>query len=315
MLSAQELSELCHQASAFLGRELQLIAPLSGGDEALVFHMQSPSLAEQSAHEWVLHLSPAWRKAEELRWCHRLTQYLHQHLPCVIAPHYVDSEDTGLPESLFFWQGRPAALFPYISGSFLERHPEQRAQAARLLAHIHRLLQNWQGPPRPKNPQAPAFPDPEHWPAIWHDPELEQNWLRFLTSLPLTGLTHGDYYGENILCRGPEIVGVIDWYEAQRRPLLLELAGACFEICRTEAHELDLEHCRSFIASYLQAGGPIPAQEQSYFKTVMRSWIRQDALNSVAWGSDWQDAYVQAQAQAFLALKELNDAWFWPQDN
>ena len=99
-------------------------------------------------------------------------------------------------------------------------------------------------------PAQPADPN------ALHDPALDEWWASVGPGLT-RGPTHGDYYRRNLLCTGGRIVGVIDWHDASIRSLAVELAGATFELCRSDEHVLQCDWADEFVASYRSAGGPV----------------------------------------------------------
>ena len=139
------------------------------------------------------------------------------------------------------------------------------------------------------------------------DTELDDWWATVKNQGILTSATHGDYYRGNILCEGNEITGVIDWHDAKIQPTVLELAGATFELCKNDEHDLQVELANDFIASYRAAKGPVPAHEIQQLLPFIRLWVRYDAIGSLTFNAintrtydrDGADKYVQNQIRRY----------------
>jgi Ser/Thr protein kinase RdoA (MazF antagonist) len=122
-----------------------------------------------------------------------------------------------------------------------------------------------------------------------------------------TGVVHGDYYRRNILCRDRRIVGIIDWHEVRRAPLMSELAFAGFEM----AHDDDLsflpERARVFLDAY-RGAGPIPSAEYGSLMSFMRLGLRDNAryaMDAARRGGLSDPEYIAMQARAFAALRSV----------
>jgi len=144
-------------------------------------------------------------------------------------------------------------------------------------------------------PAQPADPN------ALHDPALDEWWASVGPGLT-RGPTHGDYYRRNLLCTGGRIVGVIDWHDASIRSLAVELAGATFELCRSDEHVLQCDWADEFVASYRSAGGPVLNDEIALLLNLVRVWIRDDVRSALAYGGTVSDEYVAKQMQAFQKL-------------
>ncbi len=262
---------------------------LSGGDEAQVLN----------CGHWVLHLSPSWRTPEELSWCHQVAQQVKQHIPEAVAPLHPHHGD----DSFFLWRGYRVTVFPRVVGTHLNSTVSPlRQQAATLLSALHRL-DSQSFTPRPVNIQAPR--PVKDIPDTFQDPELDKQWQQALESGLSTGLCHGDYYQANLLCHEQKLVGIIDWHEAHVGTFLLELAGACFEMCHLPDGELDPQRARDFVAAY-RLQSPISSREYALLPLALRVWLRQDALNCMAWGDLFTCDYVQQHVRAFHRLRNFS---------
>ncbi len=283
-------------AQAYLGCPVSSPQPLDGGEEAEVFRLRAGS------RDVVLHLSPAWRTQAELEWVHGIVHHVHSHVAQAVAPIFRNGD------SVVEVEGRCITLFPFVEGVTLDRdNPSLRAEAAGVLAIIHQTLLGWKGVPRPSSAAKPMQPaDP---PEI-EDPRLDAWWNAVREHGLVTAPTHGDYYRRNLLCRDDHIVGVIDWHDADIRSLALELAGAVFELCRNDDHDLDIDRARSFVDTYRTAGGPVPDHELGQLQSFMRVWVRQDARGSLACAPVSQNLiYLQKQIRAFHSLARVQLDW------
>jgi len=274
----------------FLKKDIWDLDPLEGGDEAIVLR------ADSADGPLVVHISPSWRTRAELTWAHSVARYAKKSIPQVVAP--LERNRT----TLFEFDGRLAAVFPYVCGQMLNREDSLlREKAAKLLAAIHCALQTWDGGSRPgPGPGKPAlFSDPDGL----DDPTLDRWWVRAKKHGFKPGPTHGDYYRRNLLCIGQQILGVIDWHDASVRPLVVELAGATFEFCRNDDHVLDFKRADAFVAAYRNSGGPVPDSELTLLLPLIRLWIRNDARNSLAYDQgSGANEYAEKQISAFQAL-------------
>jgi Ser/Thr protein kinase RdoA (MazF antagonist) len=276
-----------------IGTPVATEAELDGGDEARTVRLSS------RRGTFVLRIEPPWRTRRELEWVHAVATQAHGAVPQAVAP--IQSNDGG---TVLVWRERCASLFPFVDGIPLDREDRAlRAEAARVLAAVHLALLSWRGSSRPGSigPRRAELTDI----AELEDPELDERWRSIRDAGAIVGPTHGDYYPGNVLCRGGGLVGVIDWCEADVRPLALELGGASFEFCRNDDHELDPERTREFVHSYVAAGGPVPPGEIRMLPVFIRWWVRQDALTSFAWNGKAGNTYAWKQVAAFDRLRNL----------
>ncbi len=281
---------LVESASLFLGEPLLGGESLGGGYESEVF------LSSCNDISLVLHLSPAWRTTEELEWVHSVVKMVRKDVSVAVGPIQRKNR------TVFEWNGRGAALFPYVSGRAVPRgHPELVEAAARLLARIHLALGRLDPQPRPAG--AGNRPRPVSVPPELEDSELDKWWKGLRSRQPRTGLVHGDYYGANLLADDTQVVGVIDWHEMDVGLLALEVAGASYEFCRNDAHELDDHAAQRFVAAYQASGGPLAEWEWAMIPKFRAWWVRQDALRSLSYGPDGDLDYARKQMRAFHVLR------------
>jgi len=281
---------LLEAAARHLGRGLRPVARLEGGEEAMVFRLES------DAGPLVLHVSPPWRSRAELEWAHAVSALARASVSQAASPL------TGSGGTILEWEGRWAAVSPFVEGEMLDREDAGlRLGAVELLADIHNALAGATLGPRP--PSGPGHPSAPPGAAELEDAELDR-WWREHTGGLLQGVVHGDYYRRNLLCRAGRIVAVIDWTDALIQPLALELAGATFEFCRDDDHVLDYDRARAFVAAYCRRGGPVPARELGMIVPLARWWVRRDAQAALAAGPSVDD-YARNQVRAFHALRDV----------
>ena len=114
------------------GLSLGQARQLDGGDECLVWSVPSQQ------GPLVVRSSPCWRSPERLAWTHRLMLSLQAVLLQVIAPLRALDGST-----LFRYNDRSVALFPYVAGAPFDReNPKLRQEAATFLARLHATLLN-----------------------------------------------------------------------------------------------------------------------------------------------------------------------------
>ena len=280
-------------AEDFLGSGIRYTDRLDGGDEAHVFR------AETDIGRIVLHASPPWRTRGELEWVHALASHSRIEVPVVVCP----IERGG--RTLFECGGRLVAVFPFIQGRFLDRSdPALREDAATLLARVHNALLDFRAGPRPRSADSRPAP-PKELEAL-HDLALDYWWQANKTRRWVIGPTHGDYYRNNLICDGGRIKGIIDWHEAKVRHLALELAQATFELCHDSEHNLQLDQAEEFVSAYRRAKGPVLRHKPSWLIPLMRIWLREDVLGSLADGCTISNVYVAKQIQAFRRLAAVS---------
>lgn len=276
-----------------LGTPVTPEAELDGEDEARILKLSS------RRGTFVLRIEPPWRAPQELEWVHAVATRAHGSVPQAVAP--IPSREGG---TVLAWRERCASLFPFLDGIPLDREDHGlRADAARVLAAVHLALLGWPGGSRPRSIAARPV-EPASVPEL-EDAELDERWRSVRDAGATLGLTHGDYYPGNVLCRRGKILGVIDWNEADVRPLALELGGAAFEFCRNGDHELDPGRTSEFVHAYLAAGGPVPRHEIEALPLFIRWWIRQDALTSFTRNGMPGNTYAWNQVAAFGRLRHL----------
>lgn len=279
---------------------------LAGGEEASVWRLDSAPCV-------VVHVSPLWRGATELAWVHTVIVHAAQHVPEAVAP--LPTRDG---RTFIAMAGRLLSVYPFIAGHFLDRtDPSARAQAAQLLARLHRALLGWLPPaPRPAGgADTPWQWDVDDDPPDVRDADLDSWWAATAHATLVSGVTHGDFWRQNLLVAGAKIVGLIDWHEAAIQPLVFELASALWEFGHDgDDITLNQHWAHAFLEAYVSANGPVPAAEFGLIPDAMRFRIRRDIRYSLKTGAlidSAARAYLQLQCARFRALK-ASGHHMWP---
>ena len=283
---------------------LSPVRRLSGGEECEIW------LATSADGQFIVRISPGQRSLAQLGWTHTLMLSLRPLFPVVVAPLRAADGST-----LFLYDGRPAALFPFIEGTPLDREqPAQRDAAARLLARLHSAMLTY--PAAPSQPQRyltetahlPHLEDPE----ALIDPEFDA-WHAALLQQPsaLTcGPIHGDYYRRNVLVRDGMIQAVIDWDNAHPDFLMQEVAWSTWEFCQiASGDDLHFDRAGAFVQAYHNAGGPCKGDEFALLIPFIRWRLREEIrfnLRAAAAGQSWDPEYVNDELRAFERLRGRN---------
>ncbi len=278
------------EAERFLGESLEVVAPLTGGEDARVFRVRS------AGGDRVLRVSYEGRDPEQVQWVSEWVDHVS-----ATVPQAVRRERRGLQSFFRTAEGGIGTLLPFVEGVRPRRRdPGLVTQAADLLAGIHLAGLEWEGRPRGTKPRGPRRAST---PEALRDPSLDEAWRGALTRGLHTGPLHGDYYVGNLLERDGSVVAILDFDEARIAPLLLETAGAIFEFSRDEEHRLDPQSARRFLAQYRASGGPLPDDELSWLGIAMRVWVQQDVRVSLAYAPSG-GRYVALQSRAFHELPD-----------
>ncbi len=277
---------------------------LSGGEECEIW------LTRSDDGPLIVRISPGQRSLAQLGWTHTLMLSLRPLVPVVVTPLRATDGST-----LFLYDGRPVALFPFVEGTPLDREqPAQRHAAAELLARLHSaMLAVSAAPSQPQRyltetSHLPRLEDPE----TLIDPEFDAWHLAVLQQpAALTcGPIHGDYYRRNLLVRDGMITAVIDWDNAHPDFLMQEVAWSTWEFCQTASgDDLRPDRARAFVQAYHDAGGPCKAEEFALLIPFIRWRLREEIrfnLRAAAAGHDWDPEYVNDELRAFERLRGRN---------
>jgi homoserine kinase type II len=213
---------------------------------------------------------------DDIAWEHELTRVLSLMLPEVVPP--VATRDG---RAIVDLGSRTGCLLPFIDGE--PARPERsahRTAAARGLGRLHRRGRGLELPARPRLRPLREL----EWPSTRVPAELREwsatiaaarRWAISYTSeiaqaraLP-TGIVHGDYFPGNVLISGDELVGIIDWEEAQLDWLIWDLANAINTFCAVD-DDLDREACRGFVDAYRTAGGVLLRHDEALVVPLVR---------------------------------------------
>jgi aminoglycoside phosphotransferase (APT) family kinase protein len=200
---------------------------LHGGEES----------ASHRIGDWVIRIGPDWRAGEGGRRVIRV-------------------------------EGRPVTVWPFVPGVWADRDdPEHQAQAADLLARLHRTLEGKRTEPRPID-TSPRLDTPD-----LEDPDLDEWHAAFLAGASARQPLHGDFYRGNILVNDGRITGLVDWDNAFVGPAPQELAWAAWE-WTDASDEYDVDLCAPFLSAYEAAGGPAPLPDEVTTAQVVRHRLR-----------------------------------------
>jgi Ser/Thr protein kinase RdoA (MazF antagonist) len=257
---------------------------LHGGEESAAYRVG----------EHVIRLSPTWRDDLELEWCYAIATLTSRRVSEAVAP--LRTEDG---RCVLRVGGRPVTVWPHIDGTWAD--DEHWAQAAALLARLHRVLGQYSVAPRPAE-TSPVAETPE-----LDDPDLDRAISQLHDRYPRRHPLHGDCYHGNILVKGGRIAGLVDWDNAFVGPPEEELAWAAWEW--SDARDrLDPSQCAEFVDAYRAAGGPAAAIDEATIATVVRARLRWEigysrAMRDRGVGSDAD--YEAESVAAFFALKRF----------
>jgi len=222
-----------------------------------------------------------------------------------------------------------------------DRRPTHRAAAARTLAAYHCAVDGFDDPQLHQHvaryhPQrlaliagelamgttpdvAPAFVSPVDR-LVAHADDLHLRLVAF-DQLP-TLVIHGDYYGQNLLFKGDEVSGLVDYDQAHWAPRIVEVAEALIYFGRealgadsspARFHHIvydgwvDVTLAAQFLRTYLEVA-PLTQRELRVLPDVMRLiWLsaslrpplelplssgNREALNEVVALADWAHAHA-----------------------
>ncbi len=241
---------------------------------------------------------PMWRSVEELTWCDAVARAAATRAPACI--HAVAAQDGSV---VAVTAEGPVMVFPFVGGE----HPQDdvvRTSAAELLADLHGgIVSAWS---RSLGPRPETRRWEHHRNDLMVDADLDR-WEQEVATRAVDMPIHGDFYRGNLLVNDNQIVGVLDWWDADLVPMEQEVAWATWEFCQDEVGE-DLigDAAESFLDAYRCAGGPAPIAPP--FDPL--PWIRRRLrLEARGWFSDPRsaretDAYHEAQLVAFERLRD-----------
>jgi homoserine kinase type II len=190
--------------------------------------------------------------------------------------------------------GRPACLIEFLPGVSVSRPTAAQAHATGLaLGDMHRGLADFAG-------TRPNSLGPAGWAALWHRcgtsldsigtglrqrVEEELAWLQghWPDALPRS-VIHADLFPDNVLMRGNNVTGIIDFYfactEIRAWDLAVTHASWCFDAATGAFHA---ERSAGLIVGYRQSFG-LSREEQDGFRALARGACLRFLLTR-AW--DW----------------------------
>jgi Ser/Thr protein kinase RdoA (MazF antagonist) len=224
----------------------------------------------------VLHIKHPPSSAESMDWEHRQVRALSIDLPEALPPR------PALDGSTWFWHDdRPVWLVRWVDGG--PAAPADRWAVAVVLGRLHscrvrvsrrpghrRLLEL----PLPAVGEYPAEFDA--WRPLIH--RERSNLSRLVEWLerdrrPMTGLTHNDIFGGNVLVHRGRVSAVLDWEEADLDWLVWDLASAMWSFRSSGDAEPWPDAMTDFVRVYHEAGGPVSPDGIASRLTVSRETL------------------------------------------
>lgn len=295
--------ELRATLEAHYGLRLDAATPLLGGEEALIWQVNS------SLGPLVVRMGPTHRSPVRLQQIHQVLLALAPVLPPILAPLLTLDGSTLLSS-----HGRAVELFPFVSGERLDRENARlRQAAARLLAQVHTALlsqtQHAAALARKSVVGERLWQPPPDSPGL-HDPELDR-WHHMLRERPAAftvGLIHGDYYRGNVLTQGGQIVALLDWDDLHPDFLMQEVAWASWEFSKTaSSDDWHLDRVQAFLQDYREAGGPCKTEEYHalipFVRWRLREELRYHHFAQIAAGLPGHPDDAAGQVRAFERLR------------
>ena len=189
-------------------------------------------------------------------------------------------------------KNKPASLVSRLEGTSVLKPTEMHcAKVGKLLANMHLAGKSY--PLSLENPRGATWRKLAAA-KVWEflsseESELLQNELDFqdridLTALP-RGVIHADLFRDNVLFRGTDIGGVIDFYFAGNDIWLFDLAVAVNDWCMTSPGELDPERLSAMLTAYAALCSVTDVE-----KTLWPAMLRAAALRF--WLSRLYDFYL-----------------------
>lgn len=233
---------------------------LHGGEESAAYRVG----------EVVVRIGAVDRDPAEVEWCNGIAVAAARTVPEAVAP--LPRANGATVEVV---AGRPITVWPLIEGQWASSEdPVQVAEAAGLLARVHRALADYRPSPRPKKSfleigldGAPSTELP--------DPDLD-GWLAEFSKSARSQPLHGDYYEGNLLARAGHVTAVLDWDEALIGPPEVELASAALELADVLGR--DLTGARQFVDGYHAEGGTAGHLDDLALVQLMRHRLRREAV-------------------------------------
>lgn len=180
--------------------------------------------------------------------------------------------------------GKPALLFRFIEGKHITHAgPDHCLQLGRELARAHAVPCD----------QTQACAHGWEWlqmTATAVRPELnatdgnlleaeiaeQSSWQTRFEGLP-TAVIHADLFRDNVLFRGDQLSGLIDWYNACTGPMVYDIAIALNDWCRNQYDQLEPELTQAFLEGYsgirTLSTAELTALPMAQRRAALRFWL------------------------------------------
>jgi Ser/Thr protein kinase RdoA (MazF antagonist) len=194
-----------------------------------------------------------------------------------------------LDGSTWFWHDdRPVWLVPWVDGG--SAAPADRRAVAVVLGRLHSCRVRVSRRPGHRRLLELPLPAVGGYPADFDAgrPLIHRersNLSRLVEWLergrrPMTGLTHNDIFGGNVLVHRGRVSAVLDWEEADLDWLVWDLASAMWSLSSSEDAEPWPDAMTDFVRVYRAAGGPVPPAEDDLIVPLVRARLLLEVLRA-----------------------------------
>lgn len=269
------------------GRRLAAVSRLAGGVSADVFRLDFAE-GQGGTRSAVLRVHGARHNGHSAALESAILRAVHDLGLCVPRVLVLDESLEHLPH--------PFLLLDHIDGEKMvpASAADPRIEAmARMLARIHAL-------PVDRLPDLPPRidPVPEILAYLPDDGEFDAVRLNLARTgnQPCMGppvLLHGDFWPGNLLWRGEELVGILDWEDAALGEPLSDVAGAALEL----SYVAGMEGADAFVRAYAAVRPVDPAR-----LALWQIYVAAAGHHSMgAWGLEAErEAHMRATALSFI---------------
>lgn len=208
----------------------------------------------------------------ELPFFLKLKQFLSSN--GVACPAPIPTKQGTLDATLY---GKPACLVSCLDGADTSwPTAEQCSHTGAMLAKMHIAGQNF--PMQMENPRFSRWWKDcaeKLYPVLdAQDAALLRDEIAFLDAHPDThlpgGIIHADLFKDNVLLKGNQVAGFIDFYYACNGSFMYDLAIAVNDWARAADNTLNAELSAAFMQGY-ESVRPLTAEERAYFPTAQRA--------------------------------------------
>ncbi|GGY16833.1 homoserine kinase [Paludibacterium paludis] len=209
---------------------------------------------------------------EELPYYLNLMSHLARHGVACPAPIADDSD-----RFVSLLEGKPACLVTCLEGADITHpSPLQCRKVGEMLAALHKAGSTY--PARMDNPRGPSwwsrvsttlygYLDADEAASLRAELRFQES-QRFL-HLP-AGVIHADLFRDNVLMKGDDIAGFIDFYYACNDVLLYDVAIAVNDWARRDDGTIDDDLASAFLAGY-QSSRPLSSGEIEAWPAMLRA--------------------------------------------